>query len=128
MVVGGSLVSAFSGIADPNSYGLEFEVPREKTHKIRYSEKDLNLFSLYGEVRRMREEGSADESRLAQILDRLESEYPKDWLLSLGIYELASENEGSDLFERVRKRLEALAKDEKTGHLVRDGLQLVSYT
>ncbi len=128
MVVGGSLVSAFSGIADPNSYGLEFEVPREKTHKIEYSENDMRLFGLYGEVRNMREDGNIDEQRLLSILGELESDYPEDWLLPLEIYELASQNESTELFARVRDRLEELAQDEKTGHLVSDGLRLVSYT
>ena len=132
MVVGGSLVSAFSGIADANSFGLEFEVPKEKTHKIEYSEKDKKLFGLYGQVRQMREEGKIDEEELTRILDVLEAEYAEDWLLPLEIYELLAEEsteEGAHrLQDRVRKRLEELEKDEKTGHLVSDGLKFVSYT
>ena len=125
MAVGASLVSAFSGIADPNSYGLEFEVPGEKTHKIKYSDSDKVLFGLYGEVRRMRHEKAPDLKRLEEILGVLVSEYPEDWLLPLEIYELIAKEKDSEVFKRIKKHLDGLAKDEKTGHLVRDGLRLI---
>jgi phenylalanine-4-hydroxylase len=128
MAVGGSLVSAFSGIADPNSYGLEFEVPREKTHKIRYSDEDKNLFSMYGKVRNMRETGNPNEQELSEILDQLQRDYPEDWLLPLEIHELVSEYGFSDLISRTKNLLEQLSKNENTGHLVKDGLRMVSYT
>ncbi len=129
MAVGASVVSAFSGIADPNSYGLEFEVPREKTHKITYSEAEKKLFGLYGEVRRMREEGKFDANRLSEILEQLISEYPKEWLLPLEIYELAVRfPENTALSSRVGKHLEELARNKKTGHLIKDGLRMASYT
>jgi phenylalanine-4-hydroxylase len=116
MAVGASLVSAFSGIADPNSYGLEFEVPAEKTHKIRYSDSDKALFALYGEVRAMRSEENCEVSRLGEILELL---------LPLEIYELSAKTGESALSNRVRAHLDVLAKHEKTGHLVRDGLKLI---
>ena len=125
MAVGASLVSAFSGIADPNSYGLEFEVPAEKTHKIRYSDRDKALFALYGEVRAMRNEEKCEVSRLSEILELLISEYPEDWLLPLEIYELTAKTGESALSNRVKAHLDVLAKHEKTGHLVRDGLKLI---
>lgn len=128
MAVGASLVSAFSGIADPNSYGLEFEIPKEKTHKIEYSSREQSLFAMYGEVRKMRNEGKFEEKRLGEILGRLVSEYPEDWLLPLEIYELAVQHPGSGLEPLIKAHLDKLAKDKKRGHLVEDGLRLITYT
>ena len=39
------IISAFSGIADPNSFGQQFEVPKEKTHKINYSQNKLSFLN-----------------------------------------------------------------------------------
>ncbi|MGA9269082.1 MAG: phenylalanine 4-monooxygenase, partial [Lutimonas sp.] len=75
-----------------------------------------------------REEGVKDDIRLSSILDALETDYPEDWLLPLEIYELVSESQSTELLVRVKSRLAELAKNEKTGHLVSDGLRLVSYT
>lgn len=125
MAVGASLVSAFSGIADPNSYGLEFDVPAEKTHKIRYGERDQILFSLYGEVRAMRNAKSLDISRVSEIFEILTSEYPEDWLLPLEVYELTMAAGEPEFSNRVKAHLDVLAKHEKTGHLVLDGLKLI---
>jgi phenylalanine-4-hydroxylase len=108
---------------------LEFEVPREKTHKIAYSEDERRLFGLYGEVRSMREEGKFDAKRLSGILEQLISAYPGERLLPLEIYELGIRfPEDPALSSRVSEHLEALAKDIKTGHLIKDGLRMASYT
>jgi phenylalanine-4-hydroxylase len=125
MAVGASLVSAFSGIADPNSYGLEFDVPAEKTHKIRYSDRDKVLFNLYGEVRAMRNAKNLDISRVSEIFEILTSEYPEDWLLPLEVYELTMAAGEPEFSTRVKAHLDVLAQHEKTGHLVLDGLKLI---
>jgi phenylalanine-4-hydroxylase len=125
MAVGATLVSAFSGIADPNSFGLEFEVPVEKTHKILYSDEHKTLFGLYDEVREMRNSETCDAERLGDILGLLISEYPKDWLLPLEMYELAFTYGKQELSQRIKTHLDTLEKDKKTGHLVRDGLKLI---
>ena len=125
MAVGASAVSAFSGLADPNSYGLEFRVPAEKTHKIDYSPDELELFKLYARVREIRESGREDPESLDEILDRLEASFPEDWLLSLEIYELLRLNTESALCQRVRKRLDRLCGNPSIAHLIRDGLELL---
>lgn len=122
MVVGASLVSAFSGIADPNSYGLEFEVPKEKTHKIRYSERDKELFSFYQEVRNMRTSTQKDTEKLSRILSTLMTDFSKDWLLALEIFELLDKDQDLDLYVKTEAYLQDLSMDKTTGHLVKDGL------
>jgi phenylalanine-4-hydroxylase len=38
MAVGSEIISGFSGPADPNAFGLSYEAPKEKTHKIVHSD------------------------------------------------------------------------------------------
>ena len=83
MAIGEKVISAFSGIADPNSFGQQFEVPKEKTHKIDYGNEQLELFKLYEEVRKMRQSKLIDLKRLKKIFEKLVSSFPNDWLLVL---------------------------------------------
>ncbi len=39
MAVGENIVSAFSGPADAEGFGLEYKAPAEKTQKIKYNQK-----------------------------------------------------------------------------------------
>jgi len=63
MAVGKKVVSVYSGVADPENFGLVFEAPKEKTHKIKYSEVELQLHKLYQEVRDIRESKNLETSR-----------------------------------------------------------------
>jgi len=86
MAVGEKIVSAFSGPADPDAYGLDYEAPIEKTHKIKYSEHDKKLHGLYQKVRDLRDDGS-DGEKLKTIFNNLKLNYPEDWLLPMEILE-----------------------------------------
>jgi phenylalanine-4-hydroxylase len=125
MAVGESIVSAFSGIADPNAYGLTFAVPKEKTHKIHYSMKEEKLFSLYDTVARMRRSRNRNVDELTEVFTKLKDDYPKDWLLTLEIYELIHEDPGSALCKKVKSYLEKLSEKEPVKHLIQDGIQLL---
>ena len=77
----------------------------------------------------MREKGRFDSQRLSEILEQLISDYPSEWLLPLEIYELGIRfPEDQALSSRVGDYLEELAKHKKTGHLIKDGLRMASYT
>ena len=125
MSVGEAIVSAFSGIADPNAYGLTFEVPKEKTHKIQYSENEIKLFSYYKKVANMRRSGNIDLEVLTDVFSKLKSEYPEDWLLVLEIYELIAADKTSDLTKKVKTYLDKVAPNEHFKHLLKDGIQLL---
>ena len=124
MAVGASLISAFSGIADPNSFGQQFEVPKEKTHKINYSKQQVALFKLYEQVRNMRRSKSIDSAKLKKIFGKLVSNFPNDWLLVLEIYELLYTEDESDQ-EIVKSHLENSYSNESNKNLIADGIRLI---
>ncbi|MCA0933173.1 aromatic amino acid hydroxylase [Lutimonas saemankumensis] len=126
MAVGESVISAFSGIADPNSFGQQFEVPKEKTHKITYSENELALFDLYQEIRDYRNQKRKDEKFLRRIFKSVQSEYPHDWLLALEIYELADPVQDSILRDEISRYLEQNFTDDSIRQLILDGMMLVN--
>ncbi len=121
MAVGAEIVSAFSGVADPDNYNLQFEAPKEKTHKIQYSDKDLAMHKLYAEVRKMRESKIIDEKRLMQIFDSIKNN-DSEWLLALEIYELLQNETSKDT---VLKQLKKWMDSSKYSNLIKDGLELL---
>ncbi len=125
MSVGEAIVSAFSGIADPNAYGLTFEVPKEKTHKIMYSENEKKLFSYYKKVANIRRSGNIDLEVLTDVFSKLKSEHPEDWLLVLEIYELIAADKTSHLTRKVKTYLDKISENKPFKHLIKDGIQLL---
>lgn len=73
MAVGVDVVSAFAGPADITSFGDVGKVSETKTHKIQYSESDKKLYSLYNEVRMMREAGTVSEEKVQGIFNEVSS-------------------------------------------------------
>ena len=124
MAVGKEVISAYSGIADPENYGLIFEAPKEKTHKIQYSESDIKLHKLYQEVREIRESNNLENTSLESIFDTISNEYPNDWLLPLEIYELIYKQD-TQLKNIVQNHLENLIAKKENANLIKDGLKLL---
>jgi len=125
MAVGENIISAFSGIADPNSFGQQFEIPKEKTHKITYMSKEKTLFELYEQVRKIRQSENIKAEDLQFIFGQLIVNYPKDWLLPLEIYELLSSEDSSHLRTEVKSYLEQFCLDDSVKNLVIDGIRLI---
>jgi len=125
MAVGESVISAFSGIADPNSFGQQFEVPKEKTHKIKYGTSEVALFKLYEELRMMRQSKLINLERLKKIFGQLVLNYPNDWLLVLEIYEVIKTESDADFKVRVKSHMEKAYSDESIKHLIADGIRLI---
>jgi len=124
MAVGKEVVSAYSGVADPENFGLQFEPPKEKTHKIKYSEKDRKLHDLYQEVRDLRTRKSYNIARLKEIFDIILKNYPKEWLLPLEIYELIYKDVSS-LRDSILNYLNKLSNTKELSNLIKDGLKLL---
>ena len=125
MSVGESIVSAYSGVADPNAYGLIYEVPKEKTHKIHYSAHEEKLFSYYDIVAKIRKNGNIDVEVLTEVFNALATDFPEDWLLVLEIYELIHSNTKAPLTQKVKLYLDRLSEKEPLKHLIQDGIQLL---
>lgn len=123
MAVGEKIYSAFSGPADPDSFEFTFDPPKEKTHKIEYSEEAKKLHSLYQQVRDTRDsKGKIDD--LENIFNTLRENYPDEWLLPLEILELVKSD--SAVFEIIKDYL--LKKKEQYPELktlIENGFLLV---
>ena len=126
MAVGVSVISAFSGLADPNSYGLQFEAPKEKTKTINYTLRDKQLHKLYDEVRQFRESGINKIERLEAIFNDLQISFPEDWLLPLEIYELLLMTKEKKLSKDVLTYLNTLSQNKSFSDLIQDGIKIIN--
>ncbi len=127
MAVGENIVSVFSGPADANAFGLEFPVPAEKTHKITYSIEQRELHKLYGELRRLRDQGKAN-GELPAIWQKVKALSKEEWLMPLEIVEIcAAESNHPDLMEEIRTYLNKLGQSNpELNKLIARGLNLIS--
>lgn len=105
MAIGENIVSAFSGPADANSFGLAYEPPNEKTHQIVYDKITLNLHKLYENVNNIRTKNT-NFAILPEIWDQIQQNYPEEWLLPIEIYELTNSNSKfTNLSNNIKKYL-----------------------
>lgn len=124
MAIGVSVISAYAGPADPESFQGMGKVSETKTHKIKYSAQAQKLYAAYQEVRDMRDSQNCEEDRLETIFTLLKTEFPKDWLLALEIYELLVMN-SSDRQHKVLEYLLKLKSNESYKELIENGLSLI---
>jgi phenylalanine-4-hydroxylase len=125
MAVGKDVVSAFADAADINSFEDKSEVSKTKTRKIKYSEKEKELYALYEEVRTMRATTEASEENITSLFYRLKKDFSEDWLLSLELYEVALQYDFL-IQEEIHTYLLVLQKNEKNSKLIENGLNLLN--
>ena len=125
MAVGKSIVSAFSGPADLNSFDLITHVPSSKTIHIKKSTQRLQLEALYQQVRDYREGKNRTISR-TKTLEELIENHPSDWLLPVELYELAFIGNEKKLCEAIKNHLEIIKQNKpEVGRLIDDGLAII---
>ncbi|MCF2873754.1 MULTISPECIES: aromatic amino acid hydroxylase [unclassified Tenacibaculum] len=125
MAIGKELVSAYSGPADVDSFEDIGKVSETKTDKIIYSDLQKKLYSLYEEVRDVREKNKVTEDKIISIFNVLKNEFSQDWLLVLELYELALDKEYL-VKEELRDYLEKLKSNKSYSTLIENGLHLLS--
>jgi len=123
MAIGKEIVSAYAGPADVHSFQNMGQVSETKTHKITYSEKELELHKMYAEIAEMRSKKVATK-RMQSILGVLKDSYPKEWLLPLEMYEL-THNLKTNLSIEIYNYLIQLKHNEVYGRLIDKGLKLI---
>jgi phenylalanine-4-hydroxylase len=127
MAVGKSIVSVFSGPADPDAFGVNYPAPEERTHKIRHDEKAKKLHALYQQVRDIREM-NCSFALLPTLWQELQHDHPEDWLCAMEILELLKEKKIEDHFTQevkqflLSKKLESAAMSK----LIEDGLAMLT--
>ncbi|THD69985.1 aromatic amino acid hydroxylase [Robertkochia marina] len=125
MAVGKEVISAFSGPADSNSFDLITHVPSEQTIKAKRPEKTLRLEQLYQQIREYREGSNQTISR-HKVFNELREDHPRDWLLSVELYELAVQGGDHEFAEEILGHLQQIKLDRpEVGHLIDNGIELV---
>lgn len=123
MAVGKDVVSAYAGAADINSFEDTTEVSKTKTHKIKYSDDQKRLYSLYNKVREIRTTKKVSEKEIESIYNDLLNNYKNDWLLLLELYELAIAYNLS-IQKNILNSLEILKSNNSYTKLIENGLAL----
>ena len=122
MSVGKSVVSAFSGPADPKSFDMINHIPAEKTISVKKTDERLALEAFYQQVRDQRN-GKASDLRLENIFSALKQDHAQDWLLALEMYELV--NQDDPLFDELKNYLIRKAEQlHEVSHLIKSGMTL----
>ena len=129
MVIGKSIVSAYSGVADPGNFNLQFDLPKEKTHKIIYSKKEKELHELFFRVRKIRENHKVITNEITQnleeIFNQIQKHFSYDWLLALEVYELINTTKNIKFKNRVLVYLKNKSKEPELSSLIKNGLELL---
>jgi phenylalanine-4-hydroxylase len=127
MAVGKSIISVFSGPADPDAFGLSYPAPEEKTHKIIHTETAKKLHALYQQVRDIREQ-NCSFALLPSLWQQLRHDHPDDWLCALEILELLKEKHIEDHFTRevTQFLVSKKSEGESMSKLIDDGLAMLT--
>jgi phenylalanine-4-hydroxylase len=121
MAVGSRIVSCYSGPADPVAFGLHYEAPKEKTHKLQHTDKAMHLFTLYQKVRDTRENNDSIQ-KMTEVWNDLKTHHPDDWLCALEILELFVKQKRSPLYKEIKKYLDHRKSENDTlKKLIEDG-------
>ncbi|NJY61833.1 aromatic amino acid hydroxylase [Salinimicrobium sp. CDJ15-81-2] len=124
MAVGKEIISAFAGPADARSFDLITHVPTSTTIKSKKTPEREELESLYESVRNIRQ-GKNTKFSLDAAFDLVKKYHPKDWLLSVEIFELVS-GKDEKLAPQVLEHLEDVKQRRpEVAHLIDNGLDLV---
>jgi len=124
MAVGKEIIAAFSGPADVTSFEDLGKVSEIKTHKISYSSEEKKLYSLYEEVRALRELVHPSEEKIKAIFKKVSSLFQEDWLLPLELYELALLHDFK-IKNEIKNYLEKLKCNKSYKTLLEKGLVLL---
>ena len=125
MAIGTDVISAYAGPADVASFEDVGKVSETKTVKITYSDSEKELFTLYDQVRKLRESNAVTEDSMSKIFSKLRSTFNNDWLLVLELYELALSFNFAIQFELLEYLVKLQEKPEYE-QLISNGLQLLN--
>ena len=123
MAVGQVIDSVFAGPADLATFDRDNSfVPKEKTHKIVYSDERKQLDELYGMVRQLRQKPTSNIS-LRDLFSSLKNDFENDWLCCLELLEITKDVE---LASEINAYLSKMCERDKTHQdLIKDGIDLL---
>ena len=123
MAVGDAIDSVYGGVADPQHYSLYAAPSVQSTEMPSHDNKTLHVFSLYQQVRDLREsqlshsKNQVDEASLLQLLTSIVLQASDEWLLLFEAIELIDSLNKADDFLPLRESLYAalVAAGEEAG-------------
>ena len=126
MGVGSALDAGYTGPADTEAFGLTYEAPAEKTHKILHTNQAKQLHAYYATIRKMRLEGAA-KGAVEEVWTAVRKDFPGEWLAPLELLELIHKDKTQlALQEDIRQHLSKMQESrEDFSVLIRDGLLLL---
>ncbi len=125
MAVGKYVVSGYSGPADLNSFDLITHEVSSTTIKREKTAERLELQNLYKQVRDFRN-GEVTSMASKNILESLQQKFPKDWLLSVELYEQVAKTDDRELKTKVLNYLHEIKLNRpEVSHLIEDGIEIV---
>ncbi|MGM1055010.1 MAG: aromatic amino acid hydroxylase [Bacteroidota bacterium] len=124
MAIGKSIISAFAGPADPESFDLITHKPSSTTIKSKKTAEKEELETLYQSVRNIRN-GKNTKFSLQAAFDIAKKHHPKDWLLAVEIYELVADRDPKFATE-IKEHLKMVkASRPKIAHLIDGGMEMI---
>ncbi|WP_282143636.1 aromatic amino acid hydroxylase [Cellulophaga baltica] len=126
MAIGENIASAFNGPADLASFDLITHKVTNTTIKPTKNDKSILLEQYYQQIREFREGKNTTISR-NKVFQEVKHNFPKDWLLSVELYELAKSNNDVEFASEILAHLEKVKQNNPSvGRLIDDGLVLVN--
>ncbi|MEM1324716.1 MAG: aromatic amino acid hydroxylase [Bacteroidota bacterium] len=123
MAIGSEIIAAYAGSADHNSFPNLYSASEVTTVKKQKSPALTQVENLYAEVRTMRENQKASDSRLEAIYKTVTAQYSDHWLLLLELFELT---ESESLRAKTKQILiEMATKNPQLETLISEGIEMV---
>lgn len=88
MAVGSQIDSVFSGPADRKSYGQTDSFAKKRVAKRKLSPEDLDLNTVFQELRDLRKSGKTNLGPYQKIFAKLEKDFQHEWLLRVELLEM----------------------------------------
>jgi phenylalanine-4-hydroxylase len=126
MAIGSSVVSAFAGAADPNSFPNLYRGCKPPYALNERTNDELNLNLLAQKIRGFRSNLSFSEKGLEKAFNILRFKWPDNWLLALELLELSK---SAALQTLIKKHLSKLVlKKPNLKALIKSGIMLIKKT
>ncbi len=120
------VTSGFGGPADRIAYGDVEDFVASRVTTPQYSERHLKLFSLYSEVRQLRQSNAATEEKFKELFLRISQQAEKEWLLFIELVEISYlKNFSPDFLKLITFHLDKLKNENpQMKPLIEEGLLL----
>lgn len=124
LAIGKSIVSAYAGPADFNSFDMTSHQLETKPKKVEVLAKVEVLRDMYKRTRDRRQNKTYDEPFIEKVFNALKRDYMNEWLLPVELYEMAF-NLNIPLKLEIKEHLESIgSRNKEIAHLVEDGIWL----